>query len=111
MKTFGKMAAAALIGTAVLTTSAFADAGKGQRIYQKKLKDACGMTGAVFAAKHTQMEWEDAKENGTLSETMTEICPAGKAFFDNDKFREKFEKHLFDFVHKFASDSGNIPSC
>lgn len=111
MSKLGKIALATLIGISALTTTVYADAGKGQRLYQKKLKDACGMTGAVFAAKHTQMEWEDAKENGSLAETMTEVCPGGKSFFENAKFEEKFQDHLYDFVHKFASDSGNIPSC
>ena len=111
MKMFGKIMLASLIGFSTLTTAVYADAGKGQRIYQKKLKEVCGMTGAVFAAKHTQMEWEEAKENGSLSTTMTEICPAGKDFFESDKFKSKFEGHLYDFVHDFASDSGNIPSC
>ena len=110
MTTLGKLTLSTLIGFGVLSTALYADADKGQRIYQKKLKSVCGMTGAVFAAKHTQMEWEDAKDNGNLAETMTEICPAGKDFFEGSKFK-KYEGHLYDFVHDFASDSGNIPSC
>jgi len=111
MTTLGKLMISTLIGFGVLSTSVYADAAKGQRIYQKKLKEVCGMTGAVFAAKHTQMEWEEANDNGTLAETMTEACPGGKKFFESDKFESKFKEHLYDFVHDFASDSGNIPSC
>jgi hypothetical protein len=111
MTTLGKFMIATLLGFGVLSTAVYADADKGQRIYQKKLKSVCGMTGAVFAAKHTQMEWEDAKDNGTLAEVMTEACPDGKSFFESDKFEKKYKGHLYDFVHDFASDSGNIPSC
>jgi len=111
MTTFGKIALTSLLGFGLLCTSVYADAGKGQRIYQKKLKSVCGMTGAVFAAKHNQMEWEEAKDNGSLVEMMTEACPAGKEFFESSKFQKKFQKHLYDFVYDFASDSGNIPSC
>ena len=111
MKMLGKIMLTSLIGFGALSAAAYADAGKGQRIYQKKLKEVCGMTGAVFAAKHTQMEWEEAKNGGTLAEMMTEACPAGKSFFESDTFKNKFEEHLYDFVHDFASDSGNIPSC
>ena len=111
MTTLGKTALSTLMGLGLLTTSAYADADKGQRVYQKKLKEVCGMTGAIFAAKHTQMEWENAKNEGKLTEMMTEICPAGKDFFDSDKFQNKFKSHLYDFVHDYASDSGNIPSC
>ncbi len=106
-----KILLSALIGTALLSTSAMADADKGQKLYQKKLKEVCGVTGAVFAAKHTQAEWDKANQNGTLKEMMLEICPAGADFFNSDKFKDKFETHLYDFVHDFASDSGNIPSC
>jgi hypothetical protein len=111
MTTLGKFMLSTLIGFGLLSTSVYADADKGQRIYQKKLKDVCGMTGAVFAAKHTQMEWETAKEEGTLAEMMTEACPAGKDFFESSKFEKKYKSHMFDFVYDFASDSGNIPSC
>jgi len=110
MKPFGKFIIASLLGAGMLSTAVYADAAKGQRIYQKKLKEVCGMTGAVFAAKHTQMEWEEAKNGGSLADTMTEACPAGKSFFEGDGFK-KYEEHLYDFVHDFASDSGNIPSC
>lgn len=111
MTTFGKLAIGTLLGLGLLSTSVYADAAKGQRIYQKKLKSVCGMTGGDFAAKHTQMEWEGAKEDGTLTQMMEEACPAGKDFFESGKFQKKFKSHLYDFVYDFASDSGNIPSC
>ena len=102
---------AALLGLTVLSTSVYADAAKGQKIYQKKLKETCGKTGGAFAATHTQMEWESAKSEGKLTEMMEEACPAGKSVFESDKFQNKYKSHLFDFVYDFASDSGNIPSC
>lgn len=106
-----KVALSVIIGLGLLATTASADADKGQRIYQKKLKSVCGFSGGVFAAKHTQDEWTEAKDNGELGKVMTEACPAGKDFFDSSKFKKKFSSHLYDFVNDFASDSGNIPSC
>ena len=106
-----KIAMSVIVGLSLLVTAANADAGKGKRIYQKKLKSSCGFSGGIFAAKHSQDEWTDAKEDGTLGELMTEVCPAGKDFFESDKFKNKFSSHLYDFVNDFASDSGNIPSC
>jgi len=111
MNKYTKVALAALIGFGLVGTAANADADKGKRIYQKKLKEKCGFTGAVFAAKHTQDEWAEAKENGELGKMMEEACPAGKDFFESAKFKKKFSSHLYDFVHDFASDSGNIPAC
>jgi hypothetical protein len=111
MISYKKLAIATLLGLGLLGTALSADADKGQRIYQKKLKSVCGETGAVFAAKNDQATWEEAKDNGTLGELMTEACPAGADFFSSDKFKNKYSSHLYDFVNKFASDSGNIPSC
>ncbi|WP_428737243.1 cytochrome C [Sulfurimonas sp.] len=111
MASYKKIAITALLGLGLFATTASADAAKGQRIYQKKLKATCHMTGAVFAAKHTQDEWAEFKDNGELVTEMTNICPAGKEFFESSKFESKFSSHLYDFVHDFASDSGNIPAC
>jgi len=111
MKTLKKIAFVAVVSLGLLATNANADSDKGTKVYQKKLKSSCGFSGAVFAAKHTQDEWAEAKEDGKLIDTMIEICPAGKDFLNSTKFKKKFAPHLYDFVHDFASDSGNIPSC
>lgn len=99
-----KLAVAALLGVAVLSTTASADAEKGKKIYMKKLKGACGFSGAKFAAKHTQDEWEAINTAGKFGEEVTKICP--KAKLDS-----KFEKDVYDFAYEYASDSGNVPSC
>ncbi len=111
MMTFKKVAVATILGLSLIGTVASADADKGKRIYMKKLKDVCGYSGAVFAAKHTQDEWAEAKDNGEVEKLMIEACPAGEEFFNSSKYKKKFSGHLFDFVNDFASDSGNIPSC
>lgn len=107
MKSLTKVTIATLVGLSILSTNVYADAAKGQKIYQKKLLDLCGKSGGVFAASHTQMEWESAKNEGKLAEMMKAECPAGKEIFEN----KKFEDDLYDFVYDFANDSGNIPSC
>jgi hypothetical protein len=111
MKPLTKVTIACLMGLTVLSTNIYADAARGQKIYQKKFKEACGKSGAVFAASHSQMEWEFSKNEGTLTETMQAVCPAGKAVFESNSFETKYKESLFDFVYDFASDSGNIPSC
>ena len=74
MTKFSKLALAALLGMAVMTTTATAgDAAKGQKLYQKKLKEPCKMTGADFAAKHSQDEWESKKDS--LADEIKAICP------------------------------------
>jgi len=105
MTKFTKLALAALLGMAVMTTTASADADKGQKIYSKKLKETCGMNGGDFAAKHTQDEWTEIVDGGTLATEITTICGDGASV------KEKKLGDLGDFVKEFASDSGNVPSC
>jgi len=107
MTTYKKVALSALIGLGLLSTSVYADAAKGQKLYSKKLKEACEINGAVFAAKHTQDEWQEINEAGNLAKEIKTICPnVGKK-----ALKDKYLKHYYDFVHDFASDSGNVPSC
>jgi hypothetical protein len=110
MTSFTKNAMVALLSVSVLSSSVFADADKGKKLYQKNLKEICGFTGAVFAAKFKQAEWEKAYKAGTLNKKMEEACPNGKDFLESDKYK-KVEEHLYDFVHTNAKDSGNIPNC
>lgn len=111
MNTLGKIAVATVATFGLLTATASADVAKGQKLYAKKLKKMCDMSGAKFAATHTQMEWESAKDEGTLTELFTGACPAGEKFFKGDKFQKKYQEHIYDFVYEYASDSGNVPSC
>ena len=111
MKSFTKIAMASLLGVAVLSTTAYADVAKGQKLYTKKLKSVCKVSGAKFAASHSQMEWESAKEDGTLSDLFIGACPAGADVINSDKFQKKFKSHIYDFVYEYANDSGNVPAC
>ena len=104
MKTLAKIALAATLLLTLGATTASADSAKGQKLYSKKLKKACGMNGAKFAAKHTQDEWEQIKGAGKFADEVAKIC-------NGAKFKAKYENNLYDFAYKFASDSGNVPSC
>ncbi len=81
----------------------YADAAKGQKLYQKKYKSACGVSGAKMAGSHTQDEWSEMKEEGTLLEYLNGKC--------GNKVQEKHLEHLYDFFYEYGSDSGNVPSC
>jgi len=97
-----------LVGAFALSlgaTVASADVAKGQKLFTKKLKNVCDMTGAKMAAKHSQDEWEEINNNGKLAEEIKTICPNVK------KVKEKFLPHYYDFFYEYANDSGNVPSC
>ena len=95
-----------------MSTSAFADAAKGQKYYLKYMKDGAGMNGAKFAALHTQAEWKALFEgNGEkfVAEMSTKY-PGLSDFLKGDKFG-KFMSDIKDFCVEYASDSGNVPAC
>jgi len=89
---------------AVVSTTAMADAEKGKKIYVKKMKSKCGFSGAKFAQKHTQDEWEAINGAGKFAEEAKKICPGLE-------LNPKFVPDIYDFAYEYASDSGNVPSC
>jgi len=111
MKKTTSLLLAAMVAGSVFTTSAMADAKKGQKYYLKKLK-VCkkdGLkNGAVFATKHDRATWASLKESGGLVAEWEAICPSGVKKFG--KMKEKDITNLYDFVWKYASD-GEVPSC
>jgi len=104
MNKITKLALAALLGMAVLSTTATADVNKGKKVYMKKLKAACGFNGAKFAREHTQDEWESIKQAGKFGVEVQKICP-------KSKLKSKYENDIYDFSYEYAKDSGNVPSC
>lgn len=105
MKKFLSIIATSVLVAGIATTTVSADPAKGQKLYMKKLKKACGFTGAKMAAKHTQDEWEKIKESGKLEDEIKKQCPNVK------DVKDKYLDDLFDFFYEYASDSGNVPSC
>ena len=104
MNSIKKITIMGLLGLAVFSTAASADVNRGQKIYIKKLKSACGFDGAHFAMKHTQKEWVDLKAAGKFAEEITNICPKGQ-------IDPKFLPDLYDFSYHYGNGSGNVPSC
>lgn len=102
-----KIAMASALLLTLAGTTASADVVKGQKLFSKKLKKACGMTGAKFAAQHSQDEWQAIKESGKFEEEIMKICPS----VEKGKVKEKWQNHIYDFSYEYANDSGNVPSC
>lgn len=102
-----KIALAGSLFLGVCSTSLFADATKGQKLFVKKYKDSCGFAGDKFAAKHSQDEWEAIMDAGKFKEELLKICPKVK----EAEVKDKWIQHLYDFSYKFANDSGNVPAC
>ena len=102
-----KIALGAAIVLSMGATTASASPEKGQKLFTKKLKKACGISGAAMAGKHTQGEWSEINEGGTMADEIRSICPSIK----DGSLKDKYLPHYFDFFHEYGSDSGNVPSC
>ena len=105
MNTLLKLAFTSAVALSLSSTVASADVAKGQKLYSKKLKKACGFSGAKMASKHSQDEWEGLKD--TLDAEIKSICPKAK----DKALKGKYMDHYYDFFYEYASDSGNVPSC
>jgi hypothetical protein len=105
MSKFLKLLFIAIVSLGFLSTSAVADAAKGQKIYLKELKGPCGIDGGTMAKKLKQAEWKAIQDAGKLNDELMKRCPNAKPLKDS------FIEHVYDFLYNYASDSGNVPSC
>ena len=101
----------ALLGS-VGTTTLMADVKKGQKLYLKALKSKFNINGTKFAALHTQDEWTALFENEGegFKKEFSERYPKSKKTLAKPNVWKKLQ-HIKDFAIKYASDSGNVPSC
>lgn len=95
----------AIVACGFVSAPVFADTNKGQKIFIKKMKKPCGMNGGEMAKTHTQAEWKAINDAGQLNEELLEKCPEAKPLKDS------YVPHVYDFLHNYASDSGNVPAC
>ena len=95
---------AVVVGMSFVSTASFAGSAKGQKLFIKELKKPCGFDGGVMAKKHTQDEWKAIQDAGKLNDEFIKICPKAKPL------KAKYVSHVYDFMHNYASDSGNVPS-
>lgn len=113
MKKLVMILLSAFLMVGVVSTSAFADAAKGQKYYLKFFKKKTGITGAEFATQHTISEWENlfANSGEAFVAEYSKKFPKLAEFFSSEKFKTKYMEHIKDFCVQYASDSGNVPSC
>jgi len=104
MNSIKKIAISGFLGLVVLSTAVPANVLKGQKIFIKKLKPACGFDGGQFAMKYTQDKWAALNAAGKFAEEITKICP-------KSQLNPKYVPDVYDFTYHYAKDSGNVPSC
>ena len=83
---------------------------KGQRAYMKLCK-SCHKSGGKLAKSHTQEEWEGYfADNAKVLRKLHEKDTAAMEKLTSEKFLKNM-KHMRQFFHKYASDTGNVPAC
>ncbi|WP_419770779.1 MAG: cytochrome C [Candidatus Marinarcus sp.] len=102
-----KIVLAGALVAGIAATTASADVVKGQKLFAKKLKSTCGMTGAEFARSHSQDDWKALKDGGKFEEEIIKICPEVKA----GDIKKSWQEDIYDFAYEYANDSGVVPSC
>ncbi len=100
-----KMAFLSIFVFLIASTATAGNVSIGQKIYVKKLKDACGFDGLKFTTSHTQKEWQAIYDNGKLEEEVKALCPKVEIY------EKKWDDHFFAFVYEYAKGSGNEPTC
>ena len=105
MKKIAVLLFVAVFSIGFVSTTVYADAAKGQKIFIKKMKNPCGMNGGEMAVKHTQAEWKAIQDEGKLNDELLKFCP------DAEPLSDKYVPHVYDFLYNYASDSGNVPAC
>lgn len=105
MKKIVKIIMTGLMFLCFTNTVVFADAAKGQKIYIRSLKAACGMDGGTMAKQYTQAQWKSIYESGKLNEEFAKKCSDVKPLKDNHL------QDVYDFLYNYAKDSGNVPAC
>jgi len=94
----------AMVGT---TSTLSANAQKGQKIFKKNMRKACGFSGVRFSRSHTQEEWKEIYEANKLQQEAKKICPRLKL----EKIKDSWWPNIYDFSYEYASDSARIPKC
>jgi len=104
MKNITKLAVAALLGLAIMTTTASAGSiAKGQKIYGKKIKGQCADKVATdFTKALKRAAWEKHFKDGTFEAKVKELCP------DMTKYKAKWTEDLFEFAHEYALDGEDM---
>ncbi len=113
MKKILSVLIASFLLVCIVSSSAFADAVKGQKYYLKFFKKKIGINGAKFATQRTQDEWKALFAN-SVEEFIAEYTkqyPKMEKFPSSDKFKLKYSKYIADFCIEYTNDNGNVLSC
>jgi len=98
-----------IVAVSMMSTPTIASASlaKGQKIYKKKLRKYCRISGVRFARTHTQDEWEEIWDDGNFEKETYKICPRLK----KGKIKKSWWKHIYEFAYEYGKGGSHVPKC
>ncbi|MEA2048552.1 MAG: hypothetical protein U9O64_08935 [Campylobacterota bacterium] len=98
-----------VVAVSMMGTPSIASASveKGQKLYKKKLRKYCRISGVRFARTHTQDEWEELYEDGEFEKETYKICPKLKP----GKIKKEWWDDIYDFTYEYGKGGSHVPKC
>lgn len=103
------MAALTLVAFTMASTPTVASASvkKGQKIFKKKLRKYCGVSGVRFARMHSQDEWEEFYEDGEFQAETKRLCPK----LPLNTIKKSWWKDIYEFTYEYGTGGSHVPKC
>lgn len=79
----------------------------GQKLYKKKLRKYCRVSGVRFARNHTPDEWEEIYDDGEFEKETYKICPKLKP----GKIKKEWWKDIYEFTYEYGKGGSHVPKC
>ncbi len=81
------------------------DINEGKKIFIRNLQTPCELSATSLAAMHSQDEWEAIVQAGEFEEEIIKICPKLEG-----EYNQTWSPSLYQFVYRYANDTGDIPT-
>jgi len=111
MKKYTRLLSVAIFGITLVSSTAYADPIKGERILSNMLRKAggCKLQEFRIAMVHSKKEWEDIYKSGKMEAEINKICPSMKQLpiIEN----QQYKKDVFDYLEYYSRDGGSLPKC
>ena len=91
----------------VTPTISSANIAKGQKLYKKKLRKYCRVSGIRFARTHSQDDWEELWDDGDFQKETYKICPSLK----RGKIKKAWWKDIYEFTYEYGRGGSHVPKC
>jgi hypothetical protein len=79
---------------------------EGLIIFKTRIRPYCDISGETFAKQYMQEDWDDIYHDKEFKMEILKACPKME-----ERYKNKWTPHLYQFTLEYASDSDAIPEC